>query len=488
MRHAGTLLLPLLLLLPAAGAQGDDPVATLTLTVGADRAETMVLELEGLRRLTQYNGICLPAGARESRVYDELGDVQYEAREEDGRRALSFLARGSSVSIDMARAAPDDATHPLYSSDVNFCVPSDSTVEIEVRVPQDHTLFFLSGAGDDVERGDGRIRSSGPLHAFYAYEAPIGARRPMQVVDEGPFRIFSSAPLAPQAQEVASLAAAPYRAALAEAGLEEPFDTLRVLFTADTPQSWEAGHYDGNGFVSVKEEALAKEAREGYPYASVKILVHEAFHAASFPYGRGEVEDTVAWWLEGTARRAERQVDATMPNATLYCEKDTVEVRCASFDDRIEKARLDAAYADGFVFNADWEPSLPQDDDTRSFYYGYSEYLVSSWIERRGEDDYRAAWDEIEGAFLRGEGCPCGDGWIEKVLGAEGLYAPHAELYRRDPAAYDATVAAYVKDQEALDRELAEQANPFSGIPAWGAWGAMAAIAGAAAARRARRG
>lgn len=485
MRTRLALLALILLLAPAASAQPGDPArATLTLDVQEGGAERMTLAFDGLRRLAQYNGICLPFGARESRVYDDLGELQYEAREEDGRRVLSFLARGEAVRIDMAREGPTDDTHPLYAGDVNFCVPSGARVETRVRVPEGHTLFFLSANGTLEGPREGRASSEGPMHLFYTYEAPLGARRPLTAFDEGPFRVFASTSLAPRAQEVARLADAPFRAALAEAGLEAPFDTLRVLFTPESPHAWEAGHYDGNGFVSVKESTLSGDATEGYPYSAVKILVHESFHAASFPYGKGPVEDTVAWWLEGTARHAERQVDVTMPNASRHCQRSATEARCWDFDDRIRRADLETGYDAGFVFDTDWEPSRPQSDDTRRFYYAYSEFVVGSWIAREGEARYRAAWDEITAAFRSGEGCPCGEGWLEGVLEDEDMFRPWADLHAADTAAFDARVKPFVKDEEGFQRALDEHADPLAGIPAAPAMALLALVGLAALARR----
>lgn len=457
-----TLLLVTLLLLTPASAQ-DAPSATLTIDVQEDHDETMTLRLDGLRRLTQYQGICLPEGARETRVYDDLGDVQHEARDEDGRRALSFTARSEHIMVDMARAGPDGGDAPIFSNDANFCVPSRASVEVVVRVPQAHTLFFMSDGGVAAGGREARSASDGPTHVFYSYEAPEGA---LEAFDVGPFRVLVPSPQREEAEEVARLAAAPYAASLAEAGLDAPFRPLRVLFAAQTPLAWEAGHYGGRGYVSMKLSTLSGESSEGYPYAGVKVLVHEGFHAASFPYGRGEVEDTIAWWLEGTARHAERQVDATMPNATRHCTKSAVEVRCWDFDDRIPRDALETGYSSSFAFDPDWEPSRPQTDETRRFYYGYSEFVVASWIARHGESAYREAWDEIEAALLHGEGCPCEDGWLEDVLGSDPmLFRPWADVRREEPERFETLVRPYVKDEEALQRELDARANPLSGIP-----------------------
>lgn len=241
----------LLALVPLSAAQASVQT-TMDVTVGADRAETMRLTFEGLRRLTTYQGICLPEGARESRVYDELGDVQYEAKEgEDGRRVVSFLARSEKVAIDLARPGPDANEHPLYASDLNFCVPAGSTTRVNVRVPEDHTLFFLSDGGR-IENNVGTLTREGPLHVFFTYEAPLEGRL-LVAFEEGPFRVFAAPSFEPQAREVARLARAPFEAAAKEAALPMPFDKLRVLYSRETAYSWEAGHYNGQGFVTVKE-------------------------------------------------------------------------------------------------------------------------------------------------------------------------------------------------------------------------------------------
>lgn len=481
-------LLLALLALPPAVAQGGAALATLDIVVGADRAESMTLTFDHLRRLTQYNGICLPAGARESRVYDDVGDVQYQAREEDGRRTLSFLARSEKVVVDMARAAPDDDEHPLHKNDANFCVPTGADVVVTVTVPADHTLFYVSDGGV-ITGQTGRAEHDGPTHVFYAYEAPMGGSAALEVFEAGAFRVFAPPAAADRAREVAALARAPFDAAAREAGLALPFDRLRVLYVSETEFDWEAGHYNGNGYVTVKLETLSGEPTQGYPYTAVKVLVHEAFHALSFPYGRGAVEDTLSWWLEGSARHGERQVDVAMPNATRFCERSATEVRCYDFDDRIKRADLEIAYAPSFTFQDDWEPSLPQSDDTRKFYYAYSDFLVAAYVERYGVAAYQAAWDAVEAALLRGEGCPCADGWLEGVLAAkasatpEDITRPYAALRKSDVAVFTAKVTPFVRDEEGLRREVERQANPLSAIPSpW--WAALLALAAVALTRR----
>ena len=481
------LALALTLLAPSAPAQSG-PLATLALHVQDDQSEEGTLTFDGIKPLTRYESICLPERARETRVYDDVGDVDYEGRDEDGRRTLSFLARGTTIHIDLARAAPDDADHPLYAGDVNFCVPSNSDVVVTVNVPDGHTLFFMSGNAT-LNARSGTSRADGPTHVFYSYEAPIGGRKPMTLVEAGPFRVFVSTSLAPQAHEIATLAAGPFQAALDEAGLAVPFDALRVLYAESTPHAWEAGHYNGHGYVLVKEDSLTADATDGYPISSVRVVVHEAFHAASFPYGKGPVLDEVSWWLEGTAKHSERHVDAAMPNATRHCEKSAAEVRCWDFDDRIKRADLETGYAPSFTFDERWEPSLPQSDDTRRFYYSYSEFVVSAWIARHGEAEYQRVWDDITAAFERGEGCPCTTGWLVGKLDDDQLFTPWSDVKETTPSEFEAIVKPYVKDEEALQRELDRQANPFSGlgIPA-PAWLSIVAIAAAAvAASRARR-
>ncbi|HET6404910.1 MAG TPA: hypothetical protein VFH78_09695 [Candidatus Thermoplasmatota archaeon] len=479
--------LVLLLLAPAALAQPPGgPVATLTLDVQEDASERGTLAFDGLRRLTRYESICLPERATETRVYDDLGDLQYEGRQENGRRTLSFLARGDNVRIDLTRAPLPDAEFPLYGGDVNFCVPADSRVVVTVRVPERHTLFFMSGGAELAPR-EATTRAAGPTHVFYSYEAPLDARRPITLLDVPPYRVFVATSLAPQAQEVAQLAAAPLHAALQEAGLEVPFDALRVLYAEETPHAWEAGHYNGHGYVLVKEDTLNGDPTQGYPISGVRVLVHEAFHAVSFPYGKGHVDDEVAWWLEGTAKHAERHVDAAMPNATRHCARSAAEVRCWDFDDRIRRAEVEAAYDPSFTFDPDWSPALPQTDDTRRFYYAYSEYVVAAWIQRHSVDEYQRVWDIITGAFERGEGCPCPDGWLETLLDDPDLFRPWQDVRATDPRAFNELVQPHVKDEAALQRELQRQANPLAGIPA-PAWAALLATLAAAAARARRAG
>lgn len=467
----------LVLLAPLTTAQTEETVATLAITVQEDHDETMRLTFEGLRRLTRYQGICLPSGARETRIHDELGDVPYEVREEDGRRVIEFTARSSELVVDLARDAPPDADHPLYANDVNFCVPASARVVVTVEVPSTDTLFFLSQGGAIEDGRRGTVRSDGPTHIFYSYETPA-APGTLAVFDEAPFRIFVTPGREAAAREVARLAAPPLRAALGEAGLPAPFDAIRVLYQERTPFSWEAGHYNGRGFVAVKESTLDADPTQGYPYSAVKVLVHESFHAASFPYGKGPVVDHVAWWLEGTARHAERQVDVAMPNATTRCERTSAEVKCWNFDDRIARAELDAGYRESFRFDPAWEPSVPQSDETRRFYYGFSEFLVGAWIQQNGERRYQEAWNAIAAAFDTGEECPCVEGWLTSLLADPDLYRPWGDLRASDPTGFEARVTPFLKDEAALERALDAQASPLDGLrvplPAWLALAALA--------------
>lgn len=462
----------------ALSQSADTPNATLVIDVQADHSETMTLTFDGLQRLTRYSSLCLPERARETRVYDEVGEVPYDAAEREGRRSISFLARSETIHVDMTRPAGSDVDHPLYTGDANFCVPSRSSVTVTVRVPEGHTLFFLSDGGTVTAR-EGTARSDGPTHVFYTYEAPLGSGRGVTLVEAAPFRVFVNTAHAAEAQEIASLAAAPFRAALDEAGLDTPFDALRVLYAKETPFSWEAGHYNGHGYVVVKESTLTPDPAEGYPISAVRVLVHEGFHAASFPRGRGDVEDAVAWWLEGTAKHAERQVDAAMPNATRHCEESATQVRCWDFDDRILRKDVDVGYVATFRFDTEWEPSVPQSEETRRFYYSYSEYAVGAWILQNGVPAYRSVWDDVTAAFDTGAGCPCDEGWLERLLDDHDglLFRPWQTEKEQRPTEFEALVKPLVKDEEALQRELRERSDPLAGLgiplPFWVALAAI---------------
>lgn len=479
--------LVLVLLAPFAVAQAGETRATLDIAVQADHGETLTLTFSGLKRLTQYQGICLPDRAVESRVYDDLGDIPYSGKTEGARRIIDFAARTDKVIVDMARPVADDADHPLYAGDVNFCVPQQSRVIVNVVVPDGHILFFLSDNGKISGGKAGTTSSDGPTHVFYSYEAPLAGRKPMEIFEEGAFRVFVTPDLAESAREIASLSAAPYDAALAEAGLPAPFDKMRVLFGKETPFAWESGHYNGHGYVAVKESALVVDRATGYPYTAVKVLVHESFHAASFPFGQGEVTDKLSWFLEGTARHAERQVDVTMPDGALYCQKAATEVRCWGFDDRIAKVDLEQAYGPSFTFDPKWEPSLPQSEDTRRFYYALSEFLVAAWIQQNGEASYQKVWGVMLAAFNDDQGCPCETGWLRALLDDPDLFAPWADLRQSDPSGFDARITPFLKDDTKLQAELNKQTGPLSGLPVPAPmWGALAAM-GAAAVLVARR-
>lgn len=475
MRLLPGLLLALLVLslVPQAAAQdAGRVVATLAIDVHADRSETMSLSFAGLKRLTEYQRICLPAGATPTRVHDDLGDMPHEKAREDDRYVLTFRARGETVAVTMTRGAPDEDTAPFYEADANFCVPEGSESRVRVRVPQGHEIFFLSRGGEIADDGrEATVRRDGPLHVFYAYEAPLENASGLRAVDVAPFHVVVPADLAEQARAVAELAGPALASAAREAGLDMPWERLRVRYAPATELGWEAGHYGGHGLITIKQSTLDPSPREGYPYAPTKVLVHESFHALSVPYGRGEVQDAIDWWLEGTARHAERHVDRVLPNATRHCERSATEIRCWSFDDRITRDALEQAYAPGFTFERRWSPSLEQSDDTRSFYYQYSAYLAEAYLALHGADAYRDAWNAMQTAFHDPTRCPCLDGWLEKTLlqtaggdaNVRDLYRPWNDLHFADKAAFDLLVTPFVKDEQALQDEL-EKAAGWQGL------------------------
>lgn len=488
------LALLLLLLPPPALAAGQERV-TLRLDVQPDLSERLALTFEGLDTRTQYEGICLPRGAgAPASVRDGQGDLPHEARLDDGRYELSFRPRTPIVTIEMSRPAPDAPDAPFVSGDVNFCVPTDSRVRVEVRVPEGHALFFAGDGGTVGADGVGVSESEGPTHVHYAYEAP--PPEGTLVLDEGPFRVAASPPDAEAAREVARLASAPLARALAEAGLSPVFSPLRVRYGPAPDGSWEAGHYGGKGYVTIDNATLARDPKEGWPYVPTKVLVHEAFHAASVPTGTRLVEEPVAWWVEGTARLAERQVDADLPNGSRHCEESAAEVRCWGFDDRISADDLAVAYDPSFTFDVRWEPSLPQPADTRRLYYQLSEYVVGAWVQQHGAARYREAWDRVEAALATGEGCPCGEGWLVATLAEvsgsrDDVFRPYATLRAQQPDVFEARVAPLVQDEDALQEELARRQRVFPPllVPAPGALLAVAAalIAARAAGARASR-
>jgi len=208
------LALALVPLLPAAAGL-DGPTVVMTIDVQPDHTERLALEFSQLQRLARYTDLCLPLGADVTSVKDSLGDAPYDKGvDAAGRETVSFTARETSIAIRMTRAqAAPPTSAPFYEGNANFCVPADSALTVKVTVPQEHTLYFLNHNGQLAPDGrSGRIDTSGPVHAFYAYEGalPAGAA----LVEEGPFRIVAPADQAPQAREVARDAAPALRAAL----------------------------------------------------------------------------------------------------------------------------------------------------------------------------------------------------------------------------------------------------------------------------------
>lgn len=456
----------LLLVGPLAVAQSTTAGvrSTLSVEVGEDRAESMSLRFEGLRRLTEYQDICLPIGATLQGVRDELGAVPHTAKAgEDGRVSVTFRARAEVTTLTMRRAGASDEHAPFFEADANFCVPEGSRTTVRVLVPEGYEVFFFSRGGV-IEPGgrEASLTRQGPVHVFYSYQAPLDAASGLVAVDAAPFHVVAPAARAEQAREVAGVAAPALDAALREAGLDLPWDRLRVRYAPSTEFSWEAGHYGGHGLITIRQASLDPDPREGYPHVAARVLVHEAFHAVSAPNGRGPVTETVDWWLEGTARHAERHVTLLSPNSTRHCEKNLREVRCWSFDDRVSKDELDQAYEAGFTFERRWSPSLEQPSGTRSFYYRLSAFLVGAYVQQYGQDAYRDAWGRVTRAFEEGAGCPCGDGWLERTLldaaggevPARDLYTPRAAQRFAEPAAFEAWARPLVKDEKALQDEL----------------------------------
>lgn len=501
-RALAVALLVALALSPAALAQSAGQVrATLTIDVQPDHAERHTLVFEGLRRLTEYQDICLPEGAAPTRVYDDVGDLQYGKKTDGDRVSITFRARAEAVTIQMARAGPGDAHAPFYEADANFCVPEDTRTTARVRVPEGHEVFFAGRGGTlDASKREGSVTRDGPLHFFYAYEAPLDPAMGLARVEAAPFHLLVPEARAAQARAVAEVAAPALLAAAEEAGLSLPWDRLRVRYAPDAEFTWEAGHYAGHGLVTVREGSLDPDPREGYPYTPARVLVHESFHALSAPYGRGLVTDALDWWLEGAARDAELRVDDVLPNGSNHCEESSREVRCWSFDDRIPRVDLQQAYGAGFAFEKRWTPGMEQSADTRTFYYQLSAFLVGAYVRTQGEDAYRLVWDQLAAAFERDEGCPCGAGWLEGLLlraaggdlPARDLYRPWGDLHDADPDAFDARVAPLVKDEDALQAELDRRSNGAGitglGVPMPAPALLLLALAGVAlVARRGRR-
>lgn len=461
--------LPLLAL--AGGGAAQSPSARLLIDIQDDGSEVLTLTFSGLSTSTEYRGICLPARAELVSLVDGDGALPHSASEEDGRVSMTFRPRTPDVTATMTRPMTEEGAAPLHKASANFCTTAGSSVEVVARAAPRYELFFASAPGV-VANGEARWVSDGPNYVTYAFEAPLDPSSGLARVEEGPFRMFVPQARALQAAEVARVAAPAFERALDAAGIALPWEPLRVHYAAPGEFSWEAGHYGGDGIIAVKPGTLAPDVREGYPYVAAKVVVHEAFHAASAPYGKGAVEDVIAWWLEGTARFAEREVDRELPEGAKHCETEGVRIQCWFFDDRISEAELEAAYAPDFSFQRRWEPSLPQTEETRRFYYAYSEFLVANYVAREGNTTYAQVWDALAAAFDDASRCPCGDGWLEELLlrhagddvAADDLYQPWSKLRASDPVAFDARVAGFVRAPQDIE------APPLFGLPIPAAW------------------
>lgn len=457
------LLVLLALVLPASPASAQEaPAAHLVVTIHDDRSEEISLAFTRLAERTEYRNMCLPDGASVTRVHDADGDLEYELSQDDDRSSVTFTARNDHVNVEMERPAASGGAAPFHVGEVNVCATQGMRVIIDAWTSAEHALFFVNAPGTVEDERHARWSHDGPLLARYAYESPL-ADDALALVEVAPFRMVVPADRVNESREVALAAGPAIRAAASEAALPLPPLGFRVHFLAQDEFAWEAGHYGGDGIVAVKPSVLDPDLRAGFPYVGAKVLVHEAFHAISAPSGTGDVDEPIAWWLEGAARRAERAVDDVLPDARRHCESDVAQTQCWFFDDRITRENLAQAYAPSFEFETAWEPSLPQSDDTRRFYYGLSEYLVSAYVTQAGERAYQDAWEKITRAFTDETACPCESGWLESTLLSTARNMTRDDLYRPwqglAPEAFASQTAALVQAEQRVE------AAPFFGLP-----------------------
>lgn len=477
---------------PLVGAAASGNPWTVRIDVQPDQTERLDLtivhatgEFPG-----RYDRLCLPTEARPSRVRDDLGDITYQSQQEGTRYYLTFTYRTANVVVEMDRRAPAEKMPAVHGGLANPCAESDAVLEVRLTVPDG---FVIAGASESGTLASDRrtltFRDTGPVAIEYSHVAPLTNATGLVGFVEGPMRVVVPASMESNAREIARIAAPQLLKAAAQVGVRSPWEPIHAVFAPSTSFGAEFGRDIGNGVVAVQRDVLTRESSEGYPYVAAHTLLHELFHAESLPLGPGTFRDNITWFVEGSARFAERWLDESFPEGQRACATvDAVTKQCRFFDQRIRYRELAAAYRSGFQFDTSHRPWEAADAEKAGFYYGYSDYILAAYVQRFGADAYRAVWQELLGARADGSVCPCDAAWLAQAfvrqvgpnLTESELYHPYRDLFVQDEEAFRAAVGPLVGHDEA----------PGSGIRlvAPGAVGfALAMLVGAGLASRSPR-
>lgn len=441
----GLLLACLLLapLAPAAGAEGGTIRQSILVEVATDRTEALTWEVVGEGSLPA--GATLPNGSRVLGVTYAGARVPFTATEDANGSVL--VRPNLSVShfvVQATRAAPGDATQPLYASSLAVVAYPEvaNEIRVEVRVPPGHALFWISEGTVDANATRASGASTRAGWWTFAYRAPLEPSAGLVEIDEGIYHLIgprASEEVMRRVARVASEGAAP---ALAQVGLtaKPPY---WVRYAPSQVFGWEEGAYGNDGIIALRKSLLANDSSVGFPWAAAEALVHETFHAATLPRGPAARSGDLSWWIEGSARYAERFVGGD--DGWRACD----DPWCWTFRSQILASDLEARYASDWRFDPRWDPATSAEG--RGIEYQYAGFLVASFVARYGDAAYAAAWSEVRTA-AEDPACACGEAWLRSLLvrlsggrlSVEELYHPYRELAADEPAAFAQAVAPLV--------------------------------------------
>ena len=431
--------------MPVAAADHGALVAQdLLVEVAADRSETLTWTLRG--ELARAPGVLLPAGTRGITVTSLGNAVEHRVVERADGLYVEPTRAPVVWTVHARLDAPADDLHPLYARrmQVSAFPGVANAIDARVRIPEGFAFVHTApAASQDREL---HATGAGGFALVYAYRAPDDPTSGLVTVAEGSYRIVGPAAAEPRMRELARLAtnASVHAAQQAGLDLQGPY---WVRFAPERAFGWESGYYGYDGVIALRRTHLANDSSAGWPWAAAEALVHETFHAVTFPTGAGALERNATWWIEGTARFAERFVGGD--DGWRSCEGTW----CWTFQSQLDRADLDALYASDWAFDPEWSMATLDGEAERALRYEYSAFLVAAYVTRYGPEAYGAAWADLRDAAAD-PSCGCDAAYVRDVLvrasggklSEDELYAPFRDLRVEDPARYATAIAPLVAD------------------------------------------
>lgn len=260
-------------------------------------------------------------------------------------------------------------------------------------------------------------------------------------------------------------------------GMPSPSERILVILAPDSLFDWEAGWYR-DGVVALRASAFTNPEDEWFIEQS-RALVHETAHAFMDPVlswagGYGD------WFNEGSARNAERLVEARYRDHLTVCKPGYL---CQNVSSQLEYEDLAAHYArPSAAYSSAWSPRDPQTAGARAFGYEFSGFLVSAFIQQHGEAVYHSALARMVQRDVGGVDFECESCVLRAVeadlvaaanLGdASALYRPYFSEFQSDRARFDSLVAPLVVMERNFEppssTSLPSPAFPVRGIPGAG--------------------